>query len=99
VADLPLLAATHVAPVLEAWRQRPDGIEAMMPLVGGVRGHPVLLSWQAVSRIVRSEERRVGEEGGTRGSELPWLQSARRPGLAAACVFFFTQRTAYELFT
>ena len=52
VADLPLLAAAHVAPVLQAWRQRHDGIEAMMPLVGGVRGHPVLLSWQAVSRIV-----------------------------------------------
>lgn len=52
VADLPLLAAAHVAPVLQAWRQRPAGIEAMMPLVGGVRGHPVLLSWQAVRRIV-----------------------------------------------
>ena len=51
-ADLPLLAAAHVAPVLQAWRQRPAGIEAMMPLVGGVRGHPVLLSWQAVRRIV-----------------------------------------------
>ena len=56
VADLPLLAATHVAPVLQAWRQRPDGIEAMMPLVGGVRGHPVLLSWQAVSRIVATPD-------------------------------------------
>lgn len=52
VADLPLLAATHVAPVLQAWRQRPEGIEAMMPRVGGVRGHPVLLSWHAVERIV-----------------------------------------------
>ena len=52
VADLPLLAATHVAPLLQAWRQRPEGVEAMMPRVGGVRGHPVLLSWQAVERIV-----------------------------------------------
>lgn len=52
VADLPLLAAMHVVPVLQAWRQRPEGVEAMMPLVGGVRGHPVLLSRQAVERIV-----------------------------------------------
>lgn len=52
LADLPLLAATHITPVLQAWWQRPAGIEAMMPLVGGVRGHPMLLSWQAVERIV-----------------------------------------------
>lgn len=51
VADLPLLAATHVVAELQAWQQRPEGIEAMMPLVGGVRGHPVLLSWQAVGCI------------------------------------------------
>lgn len=51
VADLPLLCATHIAPLLQAWPQRPDGIEAMMPVVGGVRGHPVLLSWAAVSQI------------------------------------------------
>lgn len=52
VADLPLLAAAHIVPVLQAWQQRPHGIEAMMPLVGGVRGHPVLLSGAAVGRIV-----------------------------------------------
>ena len=52
VADLPLLAAAHVVPMLQAWRQRPLGIDAMMPRVAGVRGHPVLLSWQAVERII-----------------------------------------------
>lgn len=57
VADLPLLAAAHLVPVLQAWQHRPDGIEAMMPRVGGVRGHPVLLSWQAVGRIVATPRR------------------------------------------
>jgi len=51
VADLPLLSATHITPLLQAWSRRPDDVDAMMPVVGGVRGHPVLLSWAAVRQI------------------------------------------------
>lgn len=52
VADLPLLAAHHITPLLRAWRQRRAGSEAMMPVVDGARGHPVLLSWSAVGQIL-----------------------------------------------
>lgn len=51
VADLPLLAAAHVRPLLEAWRERPATIHARMPVVNGVRGHPVVLSWHAVQEV------------------------------------------------
>lgn len=55
VADLPLLTAAHVQPLLQAWRQRAEGIHAQMPVVDGVRGHPVLLSWHAVQAIAATE--------------------------------------------
>ena len=51
VADLPLLTAAHVEALLQAWRQRRKGVHALMPVVDGVRGHPVLLSWHAVQAI------------------------------------------------
>mgnify|MGYP002776190060 CR=1 FL=1 len=51
LADLPWLQADHVRALLEHWQRRSAGIEAQMPLVAGVRGHPVLLSWQAVGQI------------------------------------------------
>lgn len=51
VADLPLLGAAHVRPLLEAWRQRPPAIHARMPVVDGVRGHPVVLSWHSVQQM------------------------------------------------
>jgi CTP:molybdopterin cytidylyltransferase MocA len=52
VADLPLLAADDLRPLLRAWAQRPAHTQAQVPVVGGVRGHPVLLSWQAVQAVV-----------------------------------------------
>jgi len=51
VADLPLLAADDIRPLLRAWAQRPAHTQAQVPMVRGVRGHPVLLSWQAVQAI------------------------------------------------
>ncbi len=51
LADLPWLQADHVQALLEHWQRRTAGIEAQMPLVAGVRGHPVLLSWRAVGQI------------------------------------------------
>lgn len=56
VADLPLLAADDLAPVLRAWASRPAGIEAQVPVVRGVRGHPVLLSWSAVQAVASQPE-------------------------------------------
>ncbi|OGA76531.1 NTP transferase domain-containing protein [Hydrogenophaga sp.] len=51
VADLPLLAADDIRPLLRAWAQRTAHAQAQVPVVGGVRGHPVLLSWQAVQAV------------------------------------------------
>lgn len=51
VADLPLLAREDLVPLLQAWAQRAPGVQARMPVVGGVRGHPVCLSWAAVQAV------------------------------------------------
>ena len=52
VSDLPLIQAEHLQAVLGAWRSREPETLAMYPRVGGVRGHPVLLSAQAVSGVL-----------------------------------------------
>lgn len=51
VADLPLLAADHITSTLQAWARRPAGVQAQVPVVKGVRGHPVLLSWVAAQGV------------------------------------------------
>ena len=54
LADLPCLTSAHIAWLLDAWRQRPAGVHAQMPVVDGVdgvRGHPLILSWQAVQAV------------------------------------------------
>ena len=48
LADLPWLAAADVLHLLNHWSQRAPGIHALMPMVDEVRGHPLLLSSQAV---------------------------------------------------
>ena len=51
LADLPWLTVEDIRLVLEAWRRRPAHIQAQMPLVDGVRGHPLCLSWAAVEQV------------------------------------------------
>lgn len=51
LADLPLLGVADVRLLLDAWRRRPASIHAQMPMVDGVRGHPLLLSWHAVGQV------------------------------------------------
>ena len=53
VADLPLLTDADIVPLLHAWRARPPAVQALVPVVDGVRGHPVCLSWEAVSAVDR----------------------------------------------
>lgn len=67
VADLPLLTGEHVVPLLKAWRERPAQIHAQVPMVNGVRGHPVCLSWQAVQGAAQPDLSGVRE----------WLAGAR----------------------
>ena len=51
LADLPLLGAEDIAPLLAAWARRAPGVHAQVPVVDGVRGHPLLLSSQAVAQV------------------------------------------------
>ncbi|GAA6120416.1 NTP transferase domain-containing protein [Acidovorax sp. FG27] len=51
VGDLPLLATPHVRALRAAWQGRPAHIDALIPTVEGVPGHPVMLSWRAVCAI------------------------------------------------
>lgn len=81
LADLPWLQADHVRALLEHWQRRAAGIEAQMPLVAGVRGHPVLLSWQAVGQIAA-----LPPDAGIRD----WLKD--HPGLIGP---FISQQSAY----
>lgn len=51
VADMPELAAEHITPLRQAWATRPAGVQAMVPVHDGARGHPVILSAAAVQAI------------------------------------------------
>lgn len=49
--DLPLLHVGNVEPLLQAWKSRADSVQALVPTVEGQPGHPVFLSWQAITAI------------------------------------------------
>ncbi|TCP04052.1 molybdenum cofactor cytidylyltransferase/nicotine blue oxidoreductase [Rubrivivax gelatinosus] len=51
VADLPLLHAGAVRALVAAWHRREHHVQALVPWVGGQRGHPVLLSAAAAARL------------------------------------------------
>lgn len=51
LADLPLLSAADVSPLLALWQRRAPSVHALMPVVDGVRGHPLLLSGHAVAQM------------------------------------------------
>ncbi|MGB4060414.1 MAG: NTP transferase domain-containing protein, partial [Burkholderiaceae bacterium] len=57
LADLPLLAVDDVAPLVQAWRQRHAHSHALVPVVNGVRGHPLLLSAHAVAQVLAMPQR------------------------------------------
>lgn len=51
LGDLALLTEADVSVLLASWIQRGDHIHAQVPVVEGVRGHPVLLSGHAIAQI------------------------------------------------
>lgn len=75
LADLPLLQSADIGWLLGAWQQRPAAIEALRPVVEGVQGHPLLLSWQAVQQVAA-----LPADLGIRD----WLK--RQPGLLSPLV-------------
>lgn len=51
VADLPLLAREDVLRLLAAWQRREPSMEALFPVVDGVRGHPIVLAASAARQV------------------------------------------------
>lgn len=51
LGDLTALQADDLQRLRDAWDHRAPGIEALVPTVAGRRGHPVMLSAQAVAAI------------------------------------------------
>lgn len=76
LADLPLLAAEDMAPLVQAWHRRAAHTQALVPVVNRVRGHPLLLSAHAVAQVL-AMPKRAGEPPGVRD----WL--ADQPGAVA----------------
>lgn len=52
LSDLPQLVKADVSRLLACWADREEHVHAQVPVVGGVQGHPVLLSSQAVAQIL-----------------------------------------------
>lgn len=59
LGDLPLLRSMHLQPLLSAWKGRAAKVQALVPTVDGTQGHPVMLSWAAVSAI-RAQQPEAG---------------------------------------
>lgn len=51
LGDLALLDKHDVIPLLTSWHRRDLSVHAQVPVVGGVRGHPLILSSRAVHQI------------------------------------------------
>lgn len=81
LADLPLLTSADISPLLHAWQQRATTVHAMIPVVNGVRGHPLLLSGYAVGQVA-AEDSSMGIRD--------WLRA--RPEIVQP---FHTSRRAY----
>lgn len=54
VADLPILTEQDIVALMDAWRVRQGPTLAQVPVVNGVRGHPVMLAWDAIRQIQRA---------------------------------------------
>lgn len=55
VGDLPLLSGNEVAWLRRQWAARSPRMEAMVPVVRGQRGHPVMLSAHVAQSVARLE--------------------------------------------
>ncbi len=83
LADQPLLHAQDIADLIKAYKQRPEGVELVQPLVDGQRGNPLVFS-AAVREQIESES---GDAGCRRWQQhnasrvLHWPTSNRRYGV------------------
>jgi CTP:molybdopterin cytidylyltransferase MocA len=58
LGDLALLGEQDVLPLLTSWHRRNLSVHAQVPVVGGVRGHPLILSSWAGQQICTLPRRR-----------------------------------------
>lgn len=63
LGDLPFLQSQHFLRLRCLWKSRQSDIHALVPMADGIRGHPLMLSWQAVQDIVRSDAAAKGIRG------------------------------------
>jgi len=71
--DLPCVRSSHLHPLQCAWNARHRDIHALVPVVAGVRGHPVLLSWAAVASMAVA----APGDGATRRPCSSWTWTTR----------------------
>ena len=73
--DAPFVSVELIAALRDAWPVDEDGAAAVVPVAGGVQGHPVLLSRQALYHPAADDGLRglLGRDAGTlQVVEVPW---------------------------
>ncbi|MDR6212480.1 NTP transferase domain-containing protein [Paracidovorax wautersii] len=63
LGDLPSLMSSHIQRLTSAWLALARDVHAAVPTHVGVRGHPILLSWEAVKAIAESDRPDEGIRG------------------------------------
>ncbi len=63
LGDLPSLTPSQILRLTDAWQALPTDVHAVVPTSDGVRGHPILLSWEAVQVIAESDRLDEGIRG------------------------------------
>ena len=56
LADQPLIGVREIASLIEAYRHRPAGAEALVPMVQGERGNPVIFSARVRTNILQGAD-------------------------------------------
>lgn len=56
LADQPLVGPREIAALIETFAHRPPGTEAVVPMVGGLRGNPVIFSAAVCEQILQAAE-------------------------------------------
>jgi CTP:molybdopterin cytidylyltransferase MocA len=75
LSDQPLLTASDISDLIEAFSERPAGIELMFPQVDGQRGHPVIFSPSVRDQILADDAQFGGRQwqAANRAKVLPLI--------------------------
>jgi len=72
LADLPLLSCADIRHLTDHWWHRAPKVQALMPVVNGARGHPLLLSSEAVSLALATPADRSIRDWLTANVDVTW---------------------------